>query len=466
MKELSVVVLAAGEGKRMRSGCPKVLHPICGRPMLSYILDSVSTLTDRVTIVVGHEATRVKETMGPGWEYVFQADQLGTGHAVMQALPGLPASGQLLVLCGDTPLLETRHLREMLRQHPPGGATVMTARVPDPYGYGRIIRSSRGQVEAIVEEGEATVEQRAITEVNTGAYCFDLKLLARYLPMLEEKNIQREYYLTDLISLFNNDGHPVQAYRLADYRVGLGVNDRQQLAEAAVMWRERINRGLMIKGVTLIDPETTYIDYGVEIGPETEIWPQTIIEAPCTIGDRCRLGPSTHLKGAVLEEGVTIRNSVVEDSRIGAQAMVGPFAYIRPGCQLGSRVKVGTFVEVKGSNIEEGTKIPHLSYVGDADIGEGVNIGAGVIVVNYDGRRKHRCRIEPGAFVGCNSNLISPLTIGEGAFVAAGSTINRDVPAGSLALARTEQKSFPGRASKLIGRKGSPGKDKSHHPDV
>lgn len=466
MKELSVVVLAAGEGKRMHSEYPKVLHPLCGRPMLGYILESASALTDRIFIVTGHGASLVQETMGPAWKYVLQEKQLGTGHAVVRALPELPDSGNLLVLCGDTPLLETRHLQGMLEQHVSGGATVMTARVPDPSGYGRIIRDSRGQVEAIIEESEAAGEQKAITEINTGAYCFDLKLLTCFLPMLGEDNVQQEYYLTDVISLFNKHGHPVQAYQLTDYRVGLGVNDRCQLAEAAAIWRERINRELMMKGVTIIDPKATCIDYGVEIGPETVIWPQTVIEGPGTIGSHCRIGPGTHLKQAVLEDEVTVRHSVVEQSLIESRAVVGPFAYIRPGCHLGRQVKIGDFVEVKNSNIGEGTKVPHLSYVGDADIGEGVNIGAGVIVVNFDGRRKHRCLIEPGAFVGCNSNLISPLTIGEGAFIAAGSTINKDVPAGSLAQARAGQNNYPGQASRLIARKVPPKKNNCHHQDT
>ncbi len=466
MKELSVVVLAAGEGKRMCSEHPKVLHPICGRPMLWYILESASFLTDQVFIVIGHGAPIIQKTLGTGWKYILQEKQLGTGHAVVQALPGLPASGNLLVLCGDTPLLETRHLQEMLERHVAGGATVMTTRIPDPTGYGRIIRDSREQVEAIVEENEATIEQKSVKEISTGAYCFDLERLTGFLPMLENDNAQREYYLTDVISLFKKHGYPVQTYQLTDYRIGLGVNDRCQLAEATAIWRKRINRALMAMGVTIIDPETTYIDYGVKIGLETVIWPQTVIEGPGTIGSHCQIGPGTHLKQAILEEEVTVRQSVVEQSLIGSQSAVGPFAYIRPGCHLGSRVKIGDFVEVKGSNLGEDTKVPHLSYVGDADIGERVNLGAGVIVVNYDGRRKHRCLIKPDAFIGCNSNLISPLTIGEGAFIAAGSTINKDVPAGSLALARAAQNLYPGRASSLIARKLPPGKNNCYHQDT
>ncbi len=466
MKKLSVVVLAAGEGKRMHSGYPKVLHPICGRPMLGYILESVSALTDCIFIVVGHGASLVQEALGSSWRYVFQEKQLGTGHAVAQALSELPEYGNLLVLCGDTPLLTSHHLQAMLETHISGGATVMTARVPDPSGYGRIIRDSRDQVTAIVEESEADFGQKAIKEINTGTYCFDLKLLAGFLSELERDNAQQEYYLTDVISLFKKHSHPVQAYLLPDYRVGIGVNDRCQLAEAAAIWRERINREHMLKGVTIIDPQTTYIDYGVEIGPETVIWPQTIIEGSCTIGSHCRIGPGVYLKQAVLGDEITIRYTVVEQSRIETGAVLGPFANIRPGCNLGRQVKIGDFVEVKNSNLGEGTKVPHLSYVGDADIGEGANLGAGVIVVNYDGRRKHRCRIEPGAFVGCNSNLISPLTIGEGAFIGAGSTIVKDVPAGSLALARAEQKIYPGRASRLIARKGTSQEDNGSHRDT
>lgn len=465
MKQLSVVVLAAGEGKRMRSAHPKVLHPLCGRPMLNYILESASALTEQIFIVIGHGAALVQETLGSAWKYILQEKQLGTGHAVLQALPELPDSGNLLVLCGDTPLLETGHLQGMLNQHGTAGATVMTARVPDPFGYGRIVRESRDQLEAIVEESEATGEQKAINEINTGAYCFDLQLLNRFLPMLKENNVQQEYYLTDVISLIKNHGYPVQTYQLDDYRVGLGVNDRCQLAEAAAIWRQRINRELMIKGVTIIDPETTYIDYGVEVGPDTVIWPQTVIEGASVIGSWCQIGPGTHLRQAILKDGVTLRHSVVEESLIESRAIVGPFAYIRPGCHLGPQVKIGDFVEVKNSVIGEGTKVPHLSYVGDADIGEGVNLGAGVIVVNFDGRRKHRCVIESGAFVGCNSNLISPLNIGEGAFVAAGSTIDKNVPAGSLAMSRVGQNNYSGQAAKLIAQKAPPKKTNSRIQD-
>ncbi len=466
MEELSVLVLAAGEGKRMCSGYPKVLHPLCGHPMLYYILESASVLTNRIFVVVGHGGSLVRETMGSTWGYVHQEKQLGTGHALMQAMPHLSGTGRLLVLCGDTPLLETQHLQNLLDRHVSGGAAVMTARVPDPSGYGRIVRDSQGQVEAIVEEGDASTEQKGIDEINTGAYCFDLQQLAHFLPMLGENNVQHEYYLTDLVSLFRDHGHSVQAYCLDDYRVGLGVNDRSQLAEATALMRKRINRELMMEGVTLIDPEATYIDYGVKIGADTVIWPGCVIEGASTLGMRCQIGPSTHLKQTVLGDEVTVRCSVVEKSSIESQTAVGPFAYIRPGSHLGRQVKIGDFVEVKNSNIGEGSKVPHLSYVGDADVGEGVNIGAGVIVANFDGRRKHRCRIESGAFVGCNSNLISPLTIGKGSFIAAGSTIHKDVPAGSLALARADQNNYPDRASKMIARKVSEEKTNCHHEDT
>lgn len=451
MGEIWAVVLAAGEGKRMLSSLPKVLHPLCGRPMLSYIADAAAAVTgNRVIIVTGRGAEMVREVMGPQWSYVLQEEQLGTGHALMQALPQLPREGSLLVLCGDTPLLGEIHLERLIREHSGNAAAVLTTDLDDPAGYGRIIRDSKGELIRIVEESDASPHEKNICEVNSGTYCFDIKLLRRFLPGLSPDNAQKEYYLPDLFSLMQEQGLPIKACCVSERQVALGINDRLQLAGAAVIMRERINRSLMHRGVSMVDPASTYIDFDVEIGPDTMIMPQTVIEGGTIVGTGCRIGPAVHIVDSKIGDRVTFRQSVVEQSVIENEATVGPFAYIRPGCRIGQGVKIGDFVEVKNAQLEAGAKVPHLSYVGDADIGEGANLGAGVIIVNYNGRKKHRSLIGQGAFVGCNSNLVSPVNIGRGAFIAAGSTITRDVPAGTLAIARSDQVNRPGTAARLL----------------
>ncbi len=459
MGETWAVILAAGEGKRMISSLPKVLHPLCGRPMLRYVAEAAAAVTDgRVIIVIGRGAHLVQEEMGTGWRYAFQEEQLGTGHALMQALPQLPEEGLLLVLCGDTPLIETAHLEQLLQEHGRNAATVLTTTLADPSGYGRIVRHADGRIR-IVEESDASPEEKQIGEINSGAYCFDLKHLRRRLPALTTDNAQQEYYLTDVIGLLQEEGLPVGACCIEDWRAVLGINDRCQLAEAAEIMRQRINSALMRQGVTIVDPTSTYIDFGVHIGPDTVIMPQTVIEGRTVIGSNCRIGPGAHIIDTEIHDGVIFRQSVSERSVIESEALVGPFAYIRPGSRIGPRVKIGDFVEVKNARIDAGTKVPHLSYVGDVDIGSGVNVGAGVIVVNFDGRRKHRSYIGKGAFIGCNSNLISPVEIGAGAFVAAGTTVTENVPPDALAIARPEQKNCPGVAPRLL-RKSDAQKEK------
>ncbi|HHW74373.1 MAG TPA: bifunctional UDP-N-acetylglucosamine diphosphorylase/glucosamine-1-phosphate N-acetyltransferase GlmU [Firmicutes bacterium] len=459
MGELQAVILAAGEGQRMRSAVPKVLHPLCGRPMLCYILDCAAAVAGEPLIVVGHDADLVREHIGPRRRYALQEKQLGTGDALMQALPQLPREGRLLVLCGDTPLLEKEHLEQLLRAHGDNAATVMTTRLSDPTGYGRVLRDPGGLVQRVVEEGDASAAEKKVCEINSGTYCFDIKLLRRFLPRLSPENVQREYYLTDILAVLREQGHPVGACTVEDWQVALGINDRCQLAEAAAVMGARINRSLMQRGVTLVDPSTAYIDYGVEIGADTVILPQTLIEGATTIGAACRIGPATQIIDAQIGDGVTVRQSVVQGSILESAAVVGPFAHIRPGCRIGGGAKVGTFVEVKNSAIGAASKLPHLSYAGDADIDGGVNIGAGAIIVNYDGRKKHRSHIGAGAFIGCNSSLISPLEIGEGAFVAAGTTVTGDVPAGALAIARQRQKNCEGLGKRLLTKKPEQEKD-------
>ncbi len=329
MGQLWAVVLAAGEGKRMHSSLPKVLHPLCGRPMISYILGSAVELTDQIMVVVGHGASQVQDVLGDRWRYVLQEQQLGTGHALTQALKSLPSEGTLLVLCGDTPLLESEHLRQLLARRDHNAAVIATTILPDPDGYGRIVRGQNDLIEKIVEDRDATEEEKKIKEINTGTYCFNLKLLKHYLPLLTADNVQKEYYLTDIIALMGRDGHQTKTYLVDDYRVGLGINNRAQLSEAARMMRERINRSLMLSGVTMIDPGSVYIDYGQKVGSETIILPNCLIENGTVIGQECRIGPNVHLSNAVIKDGAVVQNSVITGSVIEEDKKVGPFCHLR-----------------------------------------------------------------------------------------------------------------------------------------
>ncbi len=449
------VILAAGEGTRMHSSRPKVMHYLCGRPMLWYVLEAARTVTERQLVVVGRGAGQIKEYFGEGCLYVEQQERLGTGHALLQALALLPDAGELLVLCGDTPFLQPSVLQALLECHrrEQAAATVLTAELVDPTGYGRVLRSEGGAVKEIVEELHATPAQRAVREINTGSYCFELAALKRCLPRLPANPVKKEYYLTDLLPLLAAEGYHLAAFMLEDAFSALGVNDRAQLARAAARLRERINTALMLEGVTLLDPAAVYIDYGIKVGPDTVIYPQTILEGDTAVGKECVLGPGTHLIDSKLKDRVICRQSTLWQATVEEGASIGPFAYLRPGSLIGPEAKIGDFVEIKNSSIGRGAKIPHLSYVGDASVGPDVNMGAGSIIANYDGRRKHRTNIEAGAFIGCNSNLVAPLTVGAGAFIAAGSTITRHVPPGSLSLSRAPQQIKEGLAHKFLKKR-------------
>lgn len=326
---IRAVVLAAGEGQRMKSLLPKVVHPLCGRPMLGYILEAAASVSEEVLVVVGRKAQVVKETMGPEWSYIIQESQLGTGHALSQALPELPDQGLVIVLCGDSPLLTGEDLEQLISQHGSSAVTVMTAVVPGPGGYGRVIRDSSGLVEKIVEERDASAREKDISEINTGTYCFDLPLLKNYLPRLSSNNVQGEYYLTDIIAMLKAEGHIVSAYQSKDYRVALGVNDRSQLAEAAAILRRRINDRLMRQGVTIVDPDNTYIDYDVKINTDTTVWPMTLIQGSTTIGLKCQVGPGTQIIDSKLGNGVTVSYSVVKNSILKPGSFHGPFASLQ-----------------------------------------------------------------------------------------------------------------------------------------
>lgn len=452
LMQLAAVILAAGKGTRMKSDLPKVLHRVCGRPMVEHVLRAVKNIAlHKIVLVVGHQGERVAECIGGGVEFAFQTEQLGTAHALLQARSALDGfDGHILVLCGDTPLVRPRTLEDLCREHgrKKNAATVLTAILPDPTGYGRVIRFSGGQVQKIVEQKDAGPAELAVREINTGIYCFQARGLFEALANLRPDNAQGEYYLTDIIEFYMSQGRPVGAVSIDDPAEITGINDRCQLAAAEKLLRRRVLDKLMQSGVTVLDPDSTFIDDTVEIGADSVIYPFTIIEGKSNIGENCTIGPSSRLVNAHLGDRIIVQNSVILDSRVGDGCSIGPFAYIRPGCVLERNIKVGDFVELKNSRLADGCKVPHLSYVGDAEVGRGANIGAGTITCNYDGEKKSRTRIGDHAFIGSNTNLVAPVEVGDGAVTGAGSTITRDVPPGALGVARGKQKNISGWAAK------------------
>ncbi|MDF2926288.1 MAG: glmU [Paenibacillaceae bacterium] len=447
------IVLAAGQGKRMKSKLYKVLHPVCGKPMVGHVMDAVEGLdSKRNVVVVGHGADTVRQFLGDRAEYALQAEQLGTGHAVLQAGPLLQEqTGTTLVVCGDTPLVRGETLREMLKLHQEAGAAVLvlTAELANPHGYGRVLRDGSGRVTGIVEQKDCTEEQDAVREINTGTYCFDNKKLFAALAKVTNHNAQNEYYLTDVVRILEQEGERVLAYCTDDASEAIGVNDRVALAEAERLMRERIVREHMLNGVTVTDPAQTYIDRDVRIGADTVLLPGCSLRGQTVIGGDCLIGPGTEITDSTVGDGVAIKQSVLLEAVVGNKVSIGPFAYLRPGARLADSVKVGDFVEIKNSVIGEGSKVPHLSYVGDSVVGAHTNIGCGVITANYDGFNKSTTEIGDHAFIGSNVNLIAPVKIGDGAFVVAGSTITKEVGANDMAIARTRQVNKAGYADKL-----------------
>ncbi|MBX0359910.1 bifunctional UDP-N-acetylglucosamine diphosphorylase/glucosamine-1-phosphate N-acetyltransferase GlmU [Halobacillus sp. Nhm2S1] len=447
------VVLAAGQGTRMKSKLYKVLHPVCGKPMVQHVVDQLNTLDlQELITVVGFGAEKVQEQLGEDSHYVIQEEQLGTGHAVLQADDILAdKEGTTVVVCGDTPLLTGETLQKLLDHHDAQGAkaTVLTAHAEDPHGYGRVIRGGNGQVERIVEQKDASDEEQAIQEINTGTYCFDNAMLFDALKNVSNDNVQGEYYLPDVVEILKGQGETISAYQTPEFSESLGVNDRVALSKAEKLMKQRINEQHMRNGVTLVDPEQTYIGPDVTIGRDVVIYPGSVLEGKTTIEDDALIGPHSTITNSYVGSGTTIKQSVAADSKIGSRVQIGPFAHIRPQSSLGDDVKVGNFVEVKKASFGDGSKASHLSYIGDAEVGSGVNIGCGTITVNYDGENKHLTTIEDDAFIGCNSNLIAPVTVGKGAYVAAGSTINQDVPSEALSIARSRQTNKEGYASKM-----------------
>lgn len=443
MENITTVILAAGEGKRMKSRHSKVVHKACGKALIEWVYDATDRAgTDGTVIVVGHCADEVKECIGDKAFYVTQEKQLGTGHAVMQAESYLKdRDGVVLVLCGDTPLITAETIAETVKYHNDNknSATVITALLDEPSGYGRIIRDESGNVLKIVEHRDASDEERKIKEINSGMYCFNISDLLVSLKQIGNNNSQGEYYLTDTLEILIGKGLKVGAFIARTANEIMGINDRVQLAEASGILKERILKDLMKSGVTIIDPMSTHIDAGVKIGMDTIIYPGVVIEGETVIGENSVIGPNSRIVSSKIGDGVEVISSIITESFVDNDTHIGPFAYIRPDSKIGKKVKIGDFVEIKKSVIGDKTKIPHLTYVGDAEVGKNVNLGCGVVVVNYDGKKKHKTIVGDNAFVGCNSNLVSPVIVGDNSYVAAGSTITDEVPEYSLAIARSKQ---------------------------
>jgi bifunctional UDP-N-acetylglucosamine pyrophosphorylase/glucosamine-1-phosphate N-acetyltransferase len=452
------LILAAGEGTRMKSGKPKVAHEVLGKPMVRWVVDAARAAgCERIVAVTGHKAEQVDAILPDDVASVLQENQLGTGHAVMSARELLrDFHGSLVVLSGDTPLLHADTIAGLIAMRESSGAalTMLTTHLPDPTGYGRIVRDGRdGSVARIVEQKDCSAEERSITEVNIGTYCFDAAVLFAHLDRITTQNAQGEYYLTDMISIFNAEGLTVSAITTDDPLEALGVNSRVQLAEANKVMQLRINRRHMDAGVTMIDPDLVWIGPDAVLGRDVEVLPMSFVFGNTTVGDCAIIGPGTRLTDAIIAENAVVDSSIVTSATVGRGASVGPVSYLRAGTVLEANSKAGACVEIKKSTVGEGSKVPHLSYIGDTTIGKNVNVGAGSITCNYDGENKHATVIGDGAFIGSDTMLVAPVTVGEGAVTAAGSTIARDVPANSLALERSEQVVLDGWAARRREKK-------------
>ncbi len=441
----NAIVLAAGKGTRFRTVKPKVLHEICGKPMITYLLDRLPELDiDKVMVVVDSESEDIREALSSySLEYVVQKEQLGTGHALISALDCFRnLDGSLLVLYGDTPFIGNRHLEGLMSACELEGCdeSLLTTELDNPHGYGRIIRDESGNPIDIIEEKETSPEQKKIREINAGFACFRISALVSHVMELRNDNRSGEYYLTDMVRILKAAGKKIKAVQVTAGDEIFGINDRVQLAAAEKQLQKQVAAALMASGVTIRNPETVLIHASITAGPDTCIYPGAVMEGACRIGRGCMIGPNTHLVNAEIGDYTCVENgSTVRDSRIGASCSIGPFANIRNSSVIGDRVRIGNFVEVKNSRVSEDTTAAHLSYLGDAIIGRDVTIGAGTITCNFDGKNKHTTRIGDNAFIGSNTQLIAPVSIGRGASVAAGSTVTEDVPPGSLAIARSRQ---------------------------
>lgn len=445
------LVLAAGQGKRIKSDLPKVLHKVCGKEMLKHVIDSVrnSGIND-IDVIIGKGAELVKErTLDKNVSYSLQAEQLGTGHAVKCAEEFLKGKkGVVGIFTGDTPLIKQSTIERLFDEHieNKNSATILTAIVDDPTGYGRIVRENN-EVSKIVEHKDCTEEELKINEMNSGIFCFDIESLVNALGKLNNNNNQGEYYLTDAIEILKSQGKKIGAV-VTEYEETIGINSRVQLAEAEEILKNRINLKHMENGVTLIDPKTAYIGSDVEIGKDTIIYPNNIFEGSTKIGSNCVIYQNSRIVDSVIGDEVDIQSSVILESNIGDNTTVGPFAYIRPETNIGKHARIGDFVEIKKSTIGDGTKVSHLTYIGDAEVGSECNFGCGTVIVNYDGKKKHKTIIGNHSFIGCNTNLVSPVTVHDNTYIAAGSTITAEVNEGDLAVARAKQRNISGWVEK------------------
>jgi bifunctional UDP-N-acetylglucosamine pyrophosphorylase / glucosamine-1-phosphate N-acetyltransferase len=450
MADTHVVILAAGQGTRMKSRLPKVLHPIAGRPLIEHVLRTARSIEPAtITLIVGHQAETLRTRLAHhrGLQFAVQEPQRGTAHALQQAEPVLAGkTGTVVLLYGDVPLLSPATLKRLLEAHSNAGAaaTVVTANLDRPYGYGRIVRTN-GKIARIVEERDASPAERAIKEINSGIYAFDVAPLWDALRSIPSKNAQGEFYLTDLVGVYRRRKLPVETLVLDSVHETRGINSRSELAEVSKIVRQTKNEELMAAGVTIIDPAATYIEEDVEVGPDTVIHPGVILEGQTKVGSACELHAHVRIVDSVIADRVTVNNfCVIVGTRVADGASVGPFAHLRPETVVGEGAKIGNFVELKKTSLGPGSKANHLAYLGDATIGANVNVGAGTITCNYDGQRKHQTVIEDGAFIGSDSQLVAPVKVGKGAYVGAGSSITQDVPAGALGIARGRQTNVEG----------------------
>ena len=441
------IILAAGEGTRMNSNVPKVLHKVCGRPILEYVIDaSKNANLEKNYVIVGHGEKEIKEKF-KDHDIIFKTQPIGknypygTGYAVMQAIDYIEDNSNVIILYGDTPLITDKTILKLMEYHKKNknNGTVLTAFLDDPTGYGRIVRDEKGHILKIVEDKDATEEEKKLKETNSGIYCFNGKDLKSALKKIDNNNAQGEYYITDVITILKEKGNRVGAYIIDDPREIHGINSRIQLSFCEKIMRERINHKHMVEGITIINPENTYIESSVIIGKDSIIYPGAILTGDTIVGEDCIIGENSRIENSKIGNKVEIYSSTITESKVGDRCTIGPYAHLRPNCNLGKDIKIGNFVEVKNSTIGDGSKASHLAYIGDADVGEGVNIGCGVIFVNYNGHSKFRTVVEDNAFIGSNSNLIAPVIVRKRGYVAAGSTITDEVGEGSLSIARARQ---------------------------
>lgn len=445
------LILAAGQGTRMKSKLPKVLHKVCGKEMVNHVIDTMRAAgIDEVDVIIGNGAEKVRTaTASRRVEYSVQHQQLGTGHAVLSAADFLKGKkGTVAIFTGDAPLIKEDTVSELIKYHETQGnsATLLSSIIDNPTGYSRIIRQG-ARVEKIVEHKDCSEEELKVKEINAGMYCFDIEDLLTSLNKITNNNAQGEYYLTDIIGILNNDNKAVGALSV-DFDETRGINSRAELAAADSILRNRINKKHMDNGVTIIDPCSTYIGTDVKIGEDTIIYPNNVIEGNTIIENDCIIYPNSRICDSIIKAGVTVQSSVILESIIGEETTVGPFAYLRPETVVGKKARIGDFVEIKKSTIGDGTKVSHLTYIGDAEVGAHCNFGCGTVVVNYDGSKKYKTVIGNNVFIGCNTNLVAPVEVKDYGYTAAGSTITKEVPAGSLAIARAKQVNLEGWVEK------------------